>query len=358
MTNQIFILLNSVTIILLGIMIFIGFRYVNSQKQKELLNEQYKKNEAEKLTDFKKTVTDKLEGVTNSYNTFSNEITKNISSSFSKYEENAKNFHRSVEKMYQSQDDLTKIFSNVKKFGTAGELTLGSLLSDLLSPSQFVPNAHIKKDESKHVEFAIKMPKSGILVPIDSYFPAAVLERIRDADEEKDKEKSAKARNDLATEVNKKAEKIKEKYIFPPKTSAFGVVYFPTENLFYEVCSHRDKKTKEPLIQSLYRKHNIMALGPTTISIWLQCLHWNYENYQIGSRSRQIYEDLQSLRFGFSEHLKLLQSAWKDSKQSLDKIEKAGKSADSISTTLENVKEPETLDIAPEKNPNNLKVLK
>ena len=101
-----------------------------------------------------------------------------------------------------------------------------------------------------------------------------------------------------------------------------------------------------------------MALGPTTISIWLQCLHWNYENYQIGSRSSQIYEDLQSLRFGFSEHLKLLQSAWKDSKQSLDKIEKAGKSADSISTTLENVKEPETLDIASEKNPNNLKVLK
>ena len=113
MMNQIFILLNSVTIILLGIMIFIGFRYVNSQKQKELLNEQYKKNESEKLTDFKKTVTDKLEGVTNSYNTFSNEITKNISSSFSKYEENAKNFEElfALHSEGKLKPEITKSYS-------------------------------------------------------------------------------------------------------------------------------------------------------------------------------------------------------------------------------------------------------
>ena len=259
--------------------------------------------------------------------------------------------------MNEVQSNLTKIFSNVKKFGTAAEFTLASLLKDLLAPSQYIPNAKIKSQSQGTVEFAIKLPKN-VLVAVDSFFPAAILERIKDAEETEDKKLIIYAKQDLADAVEEKAEKISEKYIEPPKTTSFGVLYLPTESLFYEVCNHRDKKTKEPLLQTLQREYNIMVLGPTTLSVFLQSLHMGFDTLQVQVRSKKIYEDLQKLRFSFSNHMKVIEEIYKYTNLSLKKIEEAGKSGRTITKVLENVQEPEAVDVTPDKNPNNLKVLK
>lgn len=357
MSNEIFLTFSLIIISLLLIIIFVGYKYIIKQKSKDSLEDLSQKNSDEKFEDLKKTVTEKLENVSNSYNTFSNKITKDLTESITKYEKDVKSFNEKVQNMSEVQSNLTKIFSNVKKFGTAAEFTLASLLKDLLAPSQYIPNAKIKSQSQGTVEFAIKLPKN-VLVAVDSFFPAAILERIKDAEETEDKKLIIDAKQDLADAVEEKAEKISEKYIEPPKTTSFGVLYLPTESLFYEVCNHRDKKTKEPLLQTLQREYNIMVLGPTTLSVFLQSLHMGFDTLQVQVRSKKIYEDLQKLRFSFSNHMKVIEEIYKYTNLSLKKIEEAGKSGRTITNVLENVQEPEALDVTPDKNPNNLKVLK
>ncbi len=357
MENEIFLILNIITIALLFILVFIGIKYLNDKKTSEVLKKERDGNESEKFEDLKRTVSEKLENVSNSYNTFSNKITKDMTDSFTRYEKDVKNFNEKVQNMNEVQSNLTKIFSNVKKFGTAAEFSLASLLKDLLSPSQYVPNAKIKSESQGTVEFAIKLPKN-ILVAVDSFFPAAILERIKDADETDDKKVIAKSRQDLADAVDIKAAAINEKYIEPPKTTPFGILYLPTESLFFEVCNHRHIKTKEPLLQTLQRKYSIMVLGPTTLSVFLQSLHMGFDTLQVQVRSKKIYEDLQKLRFSFANHMKVIEDIYKYTNLSLKKIEEAGKSGRSITNVLENVQEPEAIDITPDKSPNNLKVLK
>ena len=355
--NNFLVFSNVLVILGLCAVIFISFKSYREKRDKELLDKEGKRQESEKFEELKRTVSERLENVSNSYNTFSNKITKDITDSFTRYEKDVKNFNEKVQNMNEVQSNLTKIFSNVKKFGTAAEFSLASLLKDLLAPSQYVPNAKIKSDGQGTVEFAIKLPKD-ILVAVDSFFPAAILERIKDADETDDKELSVDARHDLALAIDEKAEKISKKYIEPPKTTPFGVLYLPTESLFYEVCNHRHKKTKEPLLQTLQRKYNIIVLGPTTLSVFLQSLHMGFDTLQVQVRSKKIYEDLQKLRFSFTNHMKVIEEIYKYTNLSLKKIEEAGKSGRSITNVLENVQEPEAIDVTPDKNPNNLKVLK
>ena len=351
------IILNILVLFSLIGLFLINYKSHRKTRDKELLDKEIKKQETEKFEDLKRTVSERLENVSNSYNTFSNKITKDITDSFTRYEKDVKNFNEKVQSMNEVQSNLTKIFSNVKKFGTAAEFTLASLLKDLLAPSQYIPNAKIKSQSQGTVEFAIKLPKN-VLVAVDSFFPAAILERIKDAEETEDKKLVIDAKQDLADAVEEKAEKISEKYIEPPKTTSFGVLYLPTESLFYEVCNHRDKKTKEPLLQTLQREYNIMVLGPTTLSVFLQSLHMGFDTLQVQVRSKKIYEDLQKLRFSFSNHMKVIEEIYKYTNLSLKKIEEAGKSGRSITNVLENVQEPEAIDVTPDKNPNNLKVLK
>ena len=353
-----FLIFSNILVVLgIGVLIFISFKIFKDKREKDLIEKESKISESEKFEELKRTVSERLENVSNSYNTFSNKITKDITDSFTRYEKDVKNFNEKVQNMNEVQANLTKIFSNVKKFGTAAEFSLASLLKDLLSPSQYVPNAKIKSQNQGTVEFAIKLPKN-ILVAVDSFFPAAILERMKDADETDDKKLILKTRQDLADAIDDKASIISEKYIEPPKTTPFGVMYLPTESLFYEVCNYRHPKTKEPLLQTLQREYNIMVLGPTTLSVFLQSLHMGFDTLQVQVKSKKIYEDLQKLRFSFTNHMKVIEEIYRYTNLSLKKIEEAGKSGRSITNVLENVQEPDAIDIETEKNPNNLKILK
>ena len=351
------LILNIFVLFALIAIVFLILKNDREKKEREIRENESLKNENDKFEELKRTVSERLENVSNSYNTFSNKITKDITDSFTRYEKDVKNFNEKVQNMNEVQANLTKIFSNVKKFGTAAEFSLASLLKDLLSPSQYVPNAKIKSQNQGTVEFAIKLPKN-ILVAVDSFFPAAILERIKDADETDDKKLILKTRQDLADAIDDKASIISEKYIEPPKTTPFGVMYLPTESLFYEVCNYRHPKTKEPLLQTLQREYNIMVLGPTTLSVFLQSLHMGFDTLQVQVKSKKIYEDLQKLRFSFTNHMKVIEEIYRYTNLSLKKIEEAGKSGRSITNVLENVQEPDAIDNETEKNPNNLKILK
>ena len=151
------------------------------------------------------------------------------------------------------------------------------------------------EETSDTVEFAIKL--QDVLVPVDSHWPIEKYKAIDDAFQNNDKEALAEARKDLAVAFRNKAKAVSEKYISPPKTTDFAIVYAPTEGLFAELSSYRDPKTKELLLQELRTKHKITVAGPNTLSALLQ----SYFNCE--STLRQVYFNLISTYINFKSSL-------------------------------------------------------
>tara|TARA_Y100001970_G_C14247663_1_gene869489 strand:- start:2453 stop:3520 length:1068 start_codon:yes stop_codon:yes gene_type:complete len=355
MTNVFLIFITVLLVALAAIVVFLSTKLLKKKDNTEDINSI--KNE---LTELRNSSNNQFTNLSNSFSGLSKDITKDLNVSLTRVQEDVKRFNEKADIMNKTQENLTKVFSNVKKFGTAAEYSLASLLKDLLSPTQYIANAKIKEDKQETVEFAIKLPKN-VLISIDSFFPATLLENIREADDKNDKKLSQEARYDLAQAIKAKAETISKKYINPPRTVPYGVMYLSTESLFFEVSAYRYPKTKELLIQKIKREYNINILGPTTISVFLQSLQMGFETLQIHQRSRKIYEDLQSLSFKFSQHFKMIEEVYSTMDKAMKKTADFGKSARQISKILDDIKEPETqtaIDINPEKNPNNLKVLK
>ena len=343
-------------VILVAVLILlIGFLIFKISQKKENFNEiNVIKNE---LSELRSSSNSQFTNLTNSFSNLSKDITKDLNVSLTRVQENVKSFNQKAEEINKTNENLTKVFSNVKKFGTAAEYSLASLLKDLLAPTQYISNAKIKEDKQETVEFAIKLPKN-VLISVDSYFPTTLLENIRIADDKNDKSLSQDARYDLAQEVKEKAEKINKKYIYPPITVPYGIMYLPTESLFFEVSAYRYPKTKELLIQKIKRESNVNVLGPTTLSVFLQSLQMGFETLQVQERSRKIYEDLQSISFKFAQHFKMIEDVYSTMDKAMKKTADFGKSARQISKILDDIKEPEAIDLKSEKKPNNIKVLK
>ena len=166
----------------------------------------------------------------------SKEIAKDMTGALTKVDEKVGVFNQQVSELNKSQDNFSKILSGVKTYGTLAEFGLGSLLKDLLPASQFIENVKMKPEEnSDTVEFAIKL--QDVLLPIDSHWPVEKYKAIDDAYQANDKEAQAEARKDLAAAFRNKAKSVSSKYIAPPKSTDFAIVYVPTEGLFAEISS-------------------------------------------------------------------------------------------------------------------------
>ena len=344
------ILFNIIILLGLGGVAFLLFRVL---KQKNQTNEIEDNKQAEEIRGLR----DTINNLSTSFNSLSTNVTKDLTTSLTTYQQNVKNFNEKVEAMNKTQENLTRVFSNVKKFGTVAEFSLTSLLKDLLAPTQYIAKAKIKDGTKENVEFAIKLPKN-VLVPVDSHFPVSIIDRIADADNRKDKKASEKARKDLASAFREKAEDIKDKYILPPKTTSFALAYAPTESLFFELSNYRDPVSKELLLQELKRKFNITILGPTTLSVFLQSLHMGFETLSVQERSMKIYEDLKDISHRFGQHFNQIALVHETLETAMKQTAEFGKSARQIRRALDNMKEPEAIDVSPKSNPNNLKVLK
>ncbi len=208
--------------------------------------------------------------------------------------------------------DLNKIFKNVKTRGTWGEIALESLLSQILVPEQYDKQVKLTRGSDDMVDFVIKMPGKGdgeVLLPIDSKFPIEDYEKIADAAESGNADEVKNAIKGLALRIKGEAKSIRDKYIKPPKTTDFAIMYLPTEGLYAEVIRI------DGLVEDLQSTHRVVVCGPTTIAALLNSLQMGFKSVAIEKRSTQIAKLLQDFMGDFAKFRKLLV-------QTTDKIDK------------------------------------
>ena len=280
-----------------------------------------------------------------SFNSMSKEVAKDMTAALTKVDEKVGNFNQQVQLLNQSQEGITKILAGVKKYGTLAEYSLGALMKDLLPASQFMTNVKMKEDTSENVEFAIKL-QGDVLVPVDSHFPAEKFKAITDAHEADDKKAAADARTKLASAFKAKAKSVNEKYIVPPKTTDFAIVYAPTESLYKELTEYQDPSTKELLTQELMKKYKIVICGPNTLSAYLQSLHMGFQSLKVQKGATEIYNHLKTITTRFSKHFDNIIVLRKKLEEAMSVVDKFGTDARSISRTLENIKDPEQVEKA------------
>lgn len=216
--------------------------------------------------------------------------------------------------------DLKKILSNVKTRGTWGEVQLGNLLEQTLTPEQFTRNFAPSLDSTERVEFAIKLPGRDVdgaplWLPLDSKFPNEEYQRLVEAQERGDAAAVEFASAALEQGIRLEARKISEKYIVPPTTTDFAILFLPTESLFSEVLR------RPGLSESLQRNHRVVVSGPTTLTALLTSLQMGFRTLAIEKRSSEVWKVLGAVKaeFGkFGEALDKVQKKLGEASKSID----------------------------------------
>jgi len=290
---------------------------------------------------------DMAKDFTASFGSMTKEIAKDMTGALTKVDEKVAAFNTQVENLNKSQEGITKVLVGVKKYGTLAEFSLDALIKDLLPASQYMTNVKMKEDTGENVEFAIKL-QDGVLVPVDSHFPVEKFKAIDDAYQADDKKAAAEARTKLARAFKDKAKSVNEKYIVPPKSTDFAIVYAPTESLFSELTSYQDPTTKELLTQELMKKYKVVILGPNTLSAYLQSLHMGFQTLKVQKHATEIYDHLKTISTRFSKHFDGIINLRKKLEEAMSVVDKFGTDARSITRTLENIKDPGQIEIAAE----------
>jgi DNA recombination protein RmuC len=308
-------------------------------------NKEEPKDNAQELNNLKESINNSFNTMSASFNNLSKDVTRDMTQTLTSVKEKVSTFNIQVENLNKSQEGINKILAGVKKYGTLAEFSLGSLLQDLLPASQYISNVKMKEDTSENVEFAIKL-QDGVLVPVDSHFPIEKFKAIDDAYQADDKKAAADARTKLARAFRDKAKSVNEKYIVPPKSTDFAIVYAPTESLFSELTSYQDPSTKELLTQELMKKYKVVILGPNTLSAYLQSLHMGFQTLKVQKHATEIYDHLRTISTRFSKHFDNVLVLRKKLEEAMGVVDTFGKEARSITRTLENIKDPEQVEIA------------
>ena len=290
---------------------------------------------------------DMAKDFTASFGSMTKEIAKDMTGALTKVDEKVAAFNTQVENLNKSQEGITKVLAGVKKYGTLAEFSLDALIKDLLPASQYMTNVKMKEDTGENVEFAIKL-QDGVLVPVDSHFPVEKFKAIDDAYQADDKKAAADARTKLARAFKDKAKSVNDKYIVPPKSTDFAIVYAPTESLFSELTSYQDPATKELLTQEIMKKYKVVILGPNTLSAYLQSLHMGFQTLKVQKHATEIYDHLKTISTRFSKHFDGIVNLRKKLEEAMSAVDKFGTDARSITRTLENIKDPGQIEIAAE----------
>ena len=208
-----------IVLVLLCVVVYLLLKINNGKKGNE------KNEEIDKLKD---SLNNSINTMSTSFNALSKDVTRDMTRTLTKVDEKVNVFNQQVEAINKSQDSFSRILAGVKQYGGLAEFSLASLLKDLLPAAQYIANVKMKPDETRDVvEFAVKL-QNDILCPIDSHWPIEKYKAIDEAYQAKDKDALADARSDLAAAFRVKAKKVSEKYIMPPKTTDFAIVYAPT----------------------------------------------------------------------------------------------------------------------------------
>lgn len=243
-------------------------------------------------------------------------LEKRLGESFAQVSDRLEQVHKGLGEMQNLASDvggLKRILSNVKTRGTWGEVQLGNLLAQMLAPEQFIQNAHIK-DGGEVVEYAVKLPDE-VLIPIDSKFPVEPYERLMEAAEKADATLIEQCGAELEKAIKIQAGKISDKYISPPKTTNFAIMFLPTEGLYAEVMK------RPALDDEIQRKYRIAITGPSTLAAYLNALQMGFKTLAIQKRSNEVWQILGEAKTEFEKY-----GTW---------IERLRKNLDQASKTLD-----------------------
>lgn len=292
---------------------------------------QYLQNDNNRqLEEMRKTVDEKLQKT----------LEEKMNKSFSLVNERLEQVYKGLGEMQNlavGVGDLKKVLSNVKTRGILGEIQLGSILSEILSPEQYDENVATKKGSKNVVEFAIKLPAEDdglIYLPIDSKFPGTTYAALRDAIDEGDKDKIDAAAKVLVTTIKNEAKDIRDKYIDPPNTTEFAIMFLPFEGLYSEVVNRG-------LVEILQRDYKVNIAGPSTMAALLNSLQMGFKTLAVQKRSAEVWEVLDSVKQEFDKFndvLVLTQQRLDQANKELDKL--VGVRTRQIQRKLKNVQSP------------------
>ena len=214
--------------------------------------------------------------------------------------------------------DLKKVLSNVKTRGILGEIQLGAILEQMFSPDQYDTNVAVKKGSSNVVEFAIRLPGDGnapVYLPIDAKFPVDAYAQLTDAYDTGDVAQIEAAKTALDRRIKHFAKDISDKYISPPETTDFAIMFLPVEGLYAEVVRHG-------MVEVLQREYKVNLAGPTTICAFLQSLQMGFKTLAIQKRSGEVWNVLGAVKTEFQKFSDVIQSAQQRLDQAHGELEK------------------------------------
>jgi len=267
-------------------------------------------------------------------------LEKRLGESFRLVSERLEQVHKGLGEMQalaSSVGDLKKVLSNVKTKGILGEIQLGALLEQILTPEQYVKNFITKRGSNERVEFAIKLPgdDSGryVYLPIDAKFHEADYNRLLEAYERGEHEIIEDAAKQLEQKIRLSAKEISEKYLDPPHTTDFAIMFLPVEGLYAEVLR------RPGLFEALQREYRVAITGPTTLSAFLNSLQMGFRTLAIKKRQSEIWELLGAVKTEFTKFGDLLDKTHKKLLEASNTIEDAAKKSRSIERRLRSVQQ-------------------
>ncbi|MBQ6333310.1 MAG: DNA recombination protein RmuC [Clostridia bacterium] len=237
--------------------------------------------------------------------------------------------------------DLKKVLSNVKTRGILGEAQLGAILSEILPPEQYDVDIATKPGSRDHVEFAIKLPGDGetpVYLPIDAKFPGETFAQLQDAYESGDAERVAAAAKMLEIRLKSEAKDIREKYIDPPHTTDFGILFLPFEGLYAEAVNRG-------FIEELQRTYRINVTGPSTMAAFLNSLQMGFRTLAIQKRSGEVWQVLGAVKTEFETFGTILEKSQDKLRQVNDELDKLiGTRTRAINRKLKDVEKLDSFD--------------
>lgn len=301
------------------------------QRVESNLKEISDKNE-KKLEEMRQTVDEKLH----------NTLEKRLGESFKLVSERLEQVYKGLgdmQELARGVGDLKNVLTNVKTRGTWGEIQLENLIDQILTREQYEKNISTKKGSSEKVEIAIKLPgrdnlkNENVWLPIDSKFPIEDYQRLLEAQDAADINAAAEANKSIESRIKNEAKKIAEKYLDPPNTTDFAIMFLPIEGLYAEVLR------KPGLSESLQRDYRVTVAGPTTLTALLNSLQMGFRTLAIEKRSSEVWKILGAVKTEFGKFGDILEKTQKKLQEASNTIEDASRRSRAIERKLQDVHE-------------------
>ncbi|MBI2487872.1 MAG: DNA recombination protein RmuC, partial [Deltaproteobacteria bacterium] len=293
---------------------------------------QIQEDNAKQIEQMRSTVDEKLQGT----------LEKRLGESFKQVSERLEQVHKGLGEMQvlaSGVGDLKRVLTNVKTRGGWGEVQLGAILEQMLTPDQYEKNVKTKEGSDEVVEYAIKLPGQDmdkmdvVWLPVDSKFPIEDYQRLIDAQERADFTTVTEASNGLKARAIGCAKDISLKYLYPPKTTDFGIMFLPIEGLFAEVI-------RQPgLIEELQQSYRVIVAGPTTFAALLNSLQMGFKTLKIQKRSSEVWNILSAIKTEFGKFGSAIDAVKKKFQEASNKIDDVDVRTRAVQRSLRKVEE-------------------